>query len=99
MQVGRGWSDPEWADAEERQRSRGLLDARSAVTERGRAERDLVEDTTDRLAGRLLGPLAEATADALLAALEVPGRQVLASGLLPFPNRIGLPACDRDASG
>ncbi|MEU3655293.1 hypothetical protein AB0E67_21265 [Streptomyces sp. NPDC032161] len=82
IQLDSGWSDPEWADAEERLRSRGLIDARSAVTAR-RAERDLAEDTTDRLAGRLLGPLAESTADALL----------------PFPNPIGLPASDQDASG
>ncbi|MFI9626105.1 hypothetical protein [Streptomyces sp. NPDC052042] len=66
----------------------------------GRAvERDLVENTTDRLAGRLLAPLAESTADALLAALEVPARQVLEAKLLPFPNPIGLPAPGREASG
>ncbi|MFF9320878.1 hypothetical protein ACF1BP_16320 [Streptomyces sp. NPDC014735] len=98
IQLDRGWSDPEWADAEERLRSRGLIDAQSAVTARGRAERDLVEDTTDRLAGRLLGPLAESTADALLAALEAPARRV-ADALLPFPNPIGLPASDQAASG
>ncbi|MFJ4575957.1 hypothetical protein ACIP4W_32000 [Streptomyces sp. NPDC088846] len=91
IQLDRGVSDTQWLDAEERLRSRGMIDAESAATARGREERDLVEDTTDRLAARLLRPLADSTADALLAALEVPARQVLAAKLLPFPNPIGLP--------
>ncbi|MCX5345506.1 SCO6745 family protein [Streptomyces atratus] len=91
IQLDRGWSDMEWAAAEERLRSRGLIDAESAVTPRGRAERDLIEDTTDRLAARLLRPLTDSMVDALLAALELPTRQVLEAELLPFPNPIGLP--------
>ncbi|MFJ1547531.1 hypothetical protein [Streptomyces sp. NPDC088246] len=91
IQLDRGWSDMEWAAAEERLRSRGLIDAESAVTPRGREERDLIEDTTDRLAARLLRPLTDSMVDAVLAALELPARQVLEAGLLPFPNPIGLP--------
>ncbi|MFE4795130.1 hypothetical protein ACFRFL_08440 [Streptomyces sp. NPDC056708] len=91
IQLDRGWSDMEWAAAEERLRSRGLIDADSAVTPRGREERDLIEDTTDRLAARLLRPLTDRMVDALLASLELPTRQVLEAGLLPFPNPIGLP--------
>ncbi|MFF2409416.1 hypothetical protein [Streptomyces sp. NPDC058092] len=91
IRLDRGWSETQWADAGERLRSRGLIDAQWAATARGRAERDLIEDTTDRLAARLLRPLADSTADALLAALEVPARQVLEAKLLPYPNPIGLP--------
>ncbi|AXE76227.1 SCO6745 family protein [Streptomyces atratus] len=91
IQVDRGWSDMDWAAAEERLRSRGLIDAESAVTPRGREERDLIEDATDRLAARLLRPLTDSMVDALLAALELPTRQVLEAELLPFPNPIGLP--------
>ncbi|GGT32463.1 hypothetical protein GCM10010207_35530 [Streptomyces atratus] len=91
IQLDRGWSDMEWAAAEERLRSRGLIDAESAVTPRGREERDLIEDATDRLAARLLRPLTDSMVDALLAALELPTRQVLEAELLPFPNPIGLP--------
>ncbi|MFK4211463.1 hypothetical protein [Streptomyces sp. NPDC030920] len=91
IRLDRGWSEAEWADAEERLRSRGLIDAESAATPRGHRERELVEDTTDRLAARLLRPLAESAADELLAALELPARQVLGAKLLPFPNPIGLP--------
>lgn len=51
----------------------------------------LVEDTTDRLAARLLRPLTESAVDELLADLELPTRLVLGAELLPFPNPIGLP--------
>ncbi|MFG2629557.1 hypothetical protein [Streptomyces sp. NPDC048473] len=67
------------------------MDTESAVTPRGREERDLIEGTTDRLAARLLRPLTDSMVDALLAALELPTRQVLEAELLPFPNPIGLP--------
>ncbi|MFE3904186.1 hypothetical protein ACFXPY_28715 [Streptomyces sp. NPDC059153] len=43
------------------------------------------------MAARLLRPLTDSMVDALLAALELPTRQVLEAGLLPFPNPIGLP--------
>ncbi|MEE1772538.1 hypothetical protein PUR34_31380 [Streptomyces sp. JV185] len=91
IRLDRGWTETEWADAEERLRSRGLIDAESGITPRGHRERELVEDTTDRLAARLLRPLAESAADELLAALELPARQMLGAELLPFPNPIGLP--------
>ncbi|WP_406252047.1 hypothetical protein OH786_02215 [Streptomyces atratus] len=91
IRLDRGWTEAEWADAQERLRSRGLIDAESGVTPRGHRERELVEDTTDRLAARLLRPLAESAVDELLAALELPARQVLGAQLLPFPNPIGLP--------
>ncbi|MFF8420881.1 hypothetical protein [Streptomyces sp. NPDC015680] len=91
IRLDRGWSEAQWADAGERLRSRGLIDAESAATPRGRRERELVEDTTDRLAARLLRPLTESAVDELLADLELPTRLVLGAELLPFPNPIGLP--------
>ncbi|MGW6062574.1 SCO6745 family protein [Streptomyces sp. NPDC055189] len=87
----RGWSEQEWAHAVDRLRGRGLVDGDGHVTEHGRTERELIEDATDRLSARLLRPLAARDADALLAALERPVRQILAAGLVPFPNPIGLP--------
>lgn len=87
----RGWSEDEWAAAVDRLRSRGLLDAQARATEHGRAERTRIEDTTNRLAARLLRPLPDHAADTLLTALEAPARQVTDANLLPFPNPIGLP--------
>ncbi|NEC86403.1 hypothetical protein [Streptomyces sp. SID12501] len=91
MRADRGWSEAEWAGAVDRLRSRGLLDAEENATDRGRAERDRIEHATDRLAARLLRPLATPRADALLAALKEPAWHVLQANLLPFPNPLGLP--------
>lgn len=87
----RGWTEEEWAQAVDRLRGRGLIDGEGRITEHGRTERELVEDATDRLSARLLRPLAARDADALLAALERPVRQILASDIVPFPNPMGLP--------
>ncbi|WP_405070009.1 hypothetical protein OG558_10260 [Kribbella sp. NBC_01510] len=50
FQVNRRWSDEDWAAAEDELRGRGLLDSTGALTDAGRALRQEVEDTTDRLA-------------------------------------------------
>ncbi|MDI5967090.1 hypothetical protein POF50_033710 [Streptomyces sp. SL13] len=49
-QKTRGWSEQEWAAAQERLRERGLLDAAGELTDAGTELRRTVEDTTDRLA-------------------------------------------------
>ncbi|PYC88290.1 hypothetical protein C7C46_01190 [Streptomyces tateyamensis] len=46
----RGWSEQEWAAAEDRLRSRGLLDAVGELTEAGEQLRQQIEERTDRLA-------------------------------------------------
>ncbi|MFD9811874.1 hypothetical protein [Streptomyces sp. NPDC059080] len=45
----RGWTEEEWAAAQERLRGRGLLDAGGELTEAGLRLREDLEDTTDRL--------------------------------------------------
>ncbi|MEV5128475.1 hypothetical protein AB0K49_37640 [Streptomyces decoyicus] len=45
----RGWSEEDWQDAQERLRSRGLLDAEGELTEAGVLLRKELERTTDRL--------------------------------------------------
>ncbi|MEV6753264.1 hypothetical protein [Streptomyces sp. NPDC051214] len=87
----RGWQEQEWEQAVDRLRGRGLVDGDGHITEHGRTERELIEDATDRLSARLLRPLAARDADTLLAALERPVRQILATEVIPFPNPIGLP--------
>jgi hypothetical protein len=87
----RGWSEEEWAAAVDRLRTRGLVDAQAQATALGREERDHIEDTTDRLAARLLRPLTDRAVDTALAELAGPARQVTDTGVLPFPNPIGLP--------
>jgi hypothetical protein len=91
IRTDRGWTETEWADAGERLRSRGLLDAGGAVTARGRTERERIEEATDRLAARLLRPLPEAGWAALLDALAEPAARLRAAGIPPELNPIGLP--------
>ena len=52
LQPVRGWTDEEWAAAEESLRARGWLDASGAATDAGRAAREEAERRTDELAER-----------------------------------------------
>ena len=79
----RGWSDEQWAAAQQRLRDRGLLDGEGALTDEGIAVRDRVEAATETAAKApwdLLGP-------AKLARLEELGRdltrRVVAAGAFP----------------
>ncbi|MCK7621554.1 hypothetical protein MUU72_00105 [Streptomyces sp. RS10V-4] len=94
MREDRGWTEEEWAAAGDRLRSRGLLDAGGGATAAGLRERTHIEAETDRLAARLLRPLAPADTDDLMELLHPVVRRVLAADLLPFPNPIGLPHPD-----
>ncbi|MGW0534918.1 SCO6745 family protein [Streptomyces sp. NPDC003032] len=87
----RGWSQEEWATSVDRLRGRGLIDTAGRVTERGVTERELIEDDTDRLSDRLLRPLTIPATDTLLTALHPAARSIQNSGVLPYPNPIGLP--------
>jgi hypothetical protein len=85
----RGWSDEEYDAATGRLRDRGWLDAEGAFTDLGRAERQRVEDETDRLAAAgWVAVGAERTAR--LHELVKPLRdQILASDTLPGSLRRG----------
>ncbi|MBW5422503.1 hypothetical protein GKQ77_13165 [Streptomyces sp. BG9H] len=87
----RGWSEEEWEVSVDRLRGRGLIDPAGRVTDRGMTERELIEDDTDRLTDRLLRPLPAPVLDNLLATLHPASRAVQNSGIVPYPNPIGLP--------
>ncbi len=90
LQPARGWTDEEWDDATTRLRDRGWLGADGAATAAGRAVRDQVEETTDRLAAepwQRLGPTRTAR---LRTVLHPMAARAYAS--LPEVNPIGLPA-------
>lgn len=93
MQPNRGWTDEQWAAAEDRLRSRGLLDGDNALTSAGAELRARIEAETDRLAT----PSLRAVEDELplLRQVLVPlGRAIAAAGALPAGNPMGLPAID-----
>jgi hypothetical protein len=86
----RGWEDDDWKAAEERLRSRGWLDDDGGLTVRGAAQRQAVEDTTDRLASE---PWAAdgSSLDTLVELLEPVAAAVVGKGSFPYPNPIGVP--------
>lgn len=86
LQQTRGWTDDEWAAGVERLVGRGLLADATTPTDAGRGLHQRIEDTTDELAGRALGDAVD-----LADALTPLARAVSGSGVLPFPNPMGLP--------
>lgn len=69
MRQARGWSQPEWADAEARLTDRGLM-AGGAITPDGRALRGRIEERTDELSAVPWDALGQAKARKLAELLE-----------------------------
>jgi hypothetical protein len=93
LQQSRNWTDEEWAAGVERLVARGLLVDAYAPTAAGHELHHHIEATTDDLALRcLVDGLGSADAVLDLADELTPlASAVSASGILPFPNPIGLP--------
>jgi hypothetical protein len=87
----RGWEDEDWKAAEERLRSRGWLDGDGGLTAEGTADRQAIEDTTDRLASQPWSDGDAPSLDTLVGLLEPPASAVVANGTFPYPNPIGVP--------
>jgi hypothetical protein len=90
FQLNRRWSDEEWSAAAADLRSRGLLDADGRLTERGRAVRQQVEDTTDSLADqgwRALGDELTAELHDLVRPLSA---VLMSNGLIPADNPMAM---------
>ncbi|WP_448315204.1 SCO6745 family protein [Streptomyces sp. CO7] len=88
--ASREWSAPEWEAARSRLAGRGLVTEGGAATEAGRALRERVERETDRLASapwRATGAQETARLADLLGDFWV---AVIASGLLPADNSLGI---------
>ena len=71
---------------------RGLVDGDGGATDAGRDLRGLVERATDAAARVLFAAAPPDAVDGLMRGLEPLARDVAASGLIPYPNPIGLPA-------
>jgi hypothetical protein len=90
LRQNRGWSEDDWASASDRLIARGLLGG-GGITPAGRDLHRTIEEGTDRLAAppyRILDPAdVQLLNDRLGSAVEA----LLSSGVIPFPNPIGLP--------
>ncbi|MEV6009741.1 hypothetical protein AB0M29_23380 [Streptomyces sp. NPDC051976] len=87
----RGWTTDEWAAATDRLRTRGWLAADGTPTAEGRAARDAVEATTERLARPGLAALGDDGTRRLADLLRPLARRIVDGGGLPFPNPMGMP--------
>jgi hypothetical protein len=91
LRDNRGWSEEDWEGATSNLAARGLLHADGRVTDTGRTLHAAVEERTDRLAGPPYEALGAAARGDLYGALQACAREIVASGVLPFPNPMGLP--------
>ncbi|MFI5956577.1 hypothetical protein [Cryptosporangium sp. NPDC051539] len=92
LRTARKWSDDEWDAGVENLVAQGLLRDDWTLTAEGTEARETLEDDTDRLAAgpyRVLG--AERTVE-LTELLTPLARTIVAAGVVPFPNPVGVPA-------
>ncbi|WP_433518551.1 SCO6745 family protein [Nonomuraea sp. CA-143628] len=88
--AGRGWSESEWAAAQDRLAGRGLVDAEGQATDQGRALRDQVERMTDDLAAEPWRQLGEQRADRLAQLIQPVLGAVFEAGILPMTSTLGI---------
>jgi len=89
LRANRGWSEEEWAAAEDRLLERGLIDA-TGLTDAGRRMRAAIEDATDRLALPPFAAVGVRDCETLEAHLIEINRSLTAGAAVPFPNPMGL---------
>ena len=88
----RGWTEQQWNAAGRELQERGLIHDR-ALTSIGRRVHDEIERLTDTLAyAPLAKSLSESEVNGLIDALTATAVEIASSGVLPFPNPMGLPA-------
>ena len=91
LRDNRGWSEEDWASATADLVARDLLHVDGRATDAGRTLHGGVEDLTDRLAEPAYAGLSDGALEELHGVLSACAAGVAASGLLPFPNPMGLP--------
>jgi hypothetical protein len=91
LRDNRGWGEDDWEAATSRLASRGCLHTDGRATDAGRTLHAEVEEQTDRLAAPPYADLSDTAVADLYGALSACAREVVASGVLSFPNPIGLP--------
>jgi hypothetical protein len=90
LQPNRGWTDEEWSAAARRLTERGWL-AGNELTAVGAAGRQAIEEATDRGAERGFATLSADERRELDALLERLAGPVVDSGVIPYPNPMGVP--------
>jgi hypothetical protein len=94
LRDNRGWSEAEWSSARAGLMGRGLVSGDGdggTATPEGRARHAGIEALTDELAEPAYGALDDDALSAVYDALVPCAREIQDSGVLPFPNPMGLP--------
>ena len=91
FRTSRGWSEDEWARSARGLVASGLLDADGRMTGEGARLRAAVEERTDALACSAYQHLEETGLARLVRVLRPPAVAVARSGVIPYPNPMGLP--------
>ena len=92
IQPARGWSDDDWDAAHGDLEVRGLVDPDGAATAAGQRLHADIEQRTDELALAPWATVGEEGIDAVAPTLGRLTDDIVAAGVLPFPNAMGLPA-------
>jgi hypothetical protein len=95
IRAARGWTDEDWDGAVQRLQARRWLGHDHDLTDRGRKLRTEIEDHTDALAWSAFRVLDD-DGDALLDGLRPFSNTILDSGIITFPNPMGLPFSPHD---
>lgn len=82
LQATRAWSDDEWAAGVASMAERGLVHADGSFTDEGRAQRERIEATTDRLAVAPWAAIGAEACESLRAIGKDLSRRVIDAGLL-----------------
>lgn len=91
LQRTRGWTAADWAAAVGRCQARGLVDDDGMLRDAGQALRSEIEATTDRLATAPWIHCEHRDRKRLLATLGSAAEAVSRSGVIRYPNPMGLP--------
>jgi len=91
LRSNRGWSAGEWSAAAASLAARGLVDDEIRITEAGAELRQAIEDGTDRLAAPIVATIGDDAADELVALLRPLADAVMAVGVVPPHNNMGVP--------
>jgi hypothetical protein len=90
LRLGRGFPDDEWQRGADALAERGWLGEGGRLTAAGRQAHADIEATTDRLATAPWDAMGPAATQELLTLIDPIARAVASSGLIPWPNPVGL---------
>lgn len=91
LEVSRGFPADEWQAGLTAVQQRGWVGATGDLTDEGRAEHEAIEAATDRAAAQPWATLGGPDSERLVELLDPIAKAVVATGLIPTYNPVGLP--------